>query len=168
MKSIATIAGLNEGLAILEALISHQWDTLWPKTQHARMEILSGLSQRLQQRMRMLPFNSSHLSELYRAEALLTSLSRQGVGSGQRSPSPRHSEAHHQRGTHPGNKGLPLSDRHGGCRTILPIRLIFLMHNIYPFHFFDRFGFLQSRFAIGLHVHIQIGRVITAFQPFST
>ncbi|MEG6282550.1 VasL domain-containing protein [Enterobacter asburiae] len=69
------LAGLNEGLAILEALISRQWETLWPKTQHARMEILSGLSQRLQQRMRMLPFNSSHLSELYRAEALLTSLS---------------------------------------------------------------------------------------------
>jgi type VI secretion system protein VasL len=38
------------------------------------MEILSGLSQRLQQRMRMLPLNNSHLSELYRAEALLTSL----------------------------------------------------------------------------------------------
>lgn len=72
---LSGLAGLNEGLAILEALISHQWDILWPKTQHARMEILSGLSQRLQQRMRMLPFNSSHLSELYRAEALLTSLS---------------------------------------------------------------------------------------------
>jgi type VI secretion system protein VasL len=57
------LAGLNEGLAILEALISHQWDVFWPKT-HAR-EILSGLSQRLQQRMRMLPLNNSHLSELY-------------------------------------------------------------------------------------------------------
>lgn len=69
------VAGLNEGLAILEALISHQWDVFWPKTLHARMEILSGLSQRLQQRMRMLPLNNSHLSELYRAEALLTRLS---------------------------------------------------------------------------------------------
>jgi type VI secretion system protein VasL len=72
---LSGLAGLNEGLAILEALISRQWDTLWPKTQHARMEILSGLSQRLQQSMRMFPFNSSHLSELYRAEALFTSLS---------------------------------------------------------------------------------------------
>jgi type VI secretion system protein VasL len=71
---LSGLAGLNEGLAILEALISHQWDVFWPKTLHARMEILSGLSQRLQQRMRMLPLNSSHLSELYRAEALLTRL----------------------------------------------------------------------------------------------
>jgi len=68
------VAGLNEGLAILEALISHQWDVFWPKTLHARMVILSGLSHRLQQRMRMLPLNNSHLSELYRAEALLTRL----------------------------------------------------------------------------------------------
>ncbi|MCU6160548.1 type VI secretion system ImpA family N-terminal domain-containing protein [Enterobacter bugandensis] len=72
---LSGLAGLNEGLAILEALISHQWEVFWPKTLHARMEILSGLSQRLQQRMRMLPLNNSHLSELYRAEALLTRLS---------------------------------------------------------------------------------------------
>lgn len=72
---LSGLAGLNEGLAILETLISHQWDVFWPKTLHARMEILSGLSQRLQQRMRMLPLNNSHLSELYRAEALLTRLS---------------------------------------------------------------------------------------------
>ncbi|MEP8910186.1 VasL domain-containing protein [Enterobacter roggenkampii] len=71
---LSGLAGLNEGLAILEALISHQWDVFWPKTLHARMEILSGLSPRLQQRMRMLPLNKSHLSELYSAEALLTRL----------------------------------------------------------------------------------------------
>ena len=41
---LSGLAGLNEGLAILEALISHQWDVFWPKTLHARMEILSGLS----------------------------------------------------------------------------------------------------------------------------
>jgi type VI secretion system protein VasL len=39
---------------MLEALISHQWGALWPQPVHARMEILSGLSQRLQQRMRTL------------------------------------------------------------------------------------------------------------------
>ncbi|MCK7358224.1 type VI secretion system ImpA family N-terminal domain-containing protein [Enterobacter roggenkampii] len=71
---LSGLAGLNEGLAILEALISHQWDIFWPKTLRARLEILTGLSQRLQQRMRMLPLSSSHLSELYSAEALLTSL----------------------------------------------------------------------------------------------
>ncbi|BFT82492.1 VasL domain-containing protein [Enterobacter pseudoroggenkampii] len=72
---LSGLTGLNEGLAILEALISHQWHVFWPKTLHARMEILSSLSQRLQQCMRMLPLNNSHLSELYRAEALLTRLS---------------------------------------------------------------------------------------------
>ncbi|MCU6390488.1 type VI secretion system ImpA family N-terminal domain-containing protein [Enterobacter quasiroggenkampii] len=72
---LSGLAGLNEGLAILEGLISHQWDVFWPKTLHTRLEILTGLSQRLQQRMRMLPLNNSHLSELYSAEALLTRLS---------------------------------------------------------------------------------------------
>ncbi|ABP61571.1 VasL domain-containing protein [Enterobacter sp. 638] len=66
--------GLNEGLAILEALISHRWGTLWPQPVHARMEILSSLSQRLQQRMRSLPLNYCDLSQLYRAEKLLKSL----------------------------------------------------------------------------------------------
>lgn len=68
------LLGLNEGLAILEALISHQWGPLWPQPVHARMEILSSLSQRLQQRMRSLPLNYSDLSQLYRAEQLLTGL----------------------------------------------------------------------------------------------
>ncbi|MGF6192088.1 VasL domain-containing protein [Serratia sp. 2723] len=71
---LAGLFGLSEGLAILEALISHQWGTLWPQPIHARMEILSGLSQRIQQRMRSLPLNYSDLSQLYRAEQLLTGL----------------------------------------------------------------------------------------------
>ncbi|MEA1063748.1 VasL domain-containing protein [Erwinia sp. HR93] len=71
---LAGLFGLNEGLTILEALISHQWGTLWPQPVHARMEILSSLSQRLQQRMRSLPLNYSDLSQLYRAEQLLTGL----------------------------------------------------------------------------------------------
>jgi type VI secretion system protein VasL len=68
------LLGLNEGLAILEALISHQWGALWPQPVRARMEILSSLSQRLQQRMRSLPLNYSDLCQLYRAEQLLTGL----------------------------------------------------------------------------------------------
>ncbi|HGG8989915.1 TPA: type VI secretion system ImpA family N-terminal domain-containing protein, partial [Enterobacter asburiae] len=68
------LAGMNEGLAILEALISRQWDVLWPQSLQVRMEILSSLSLRLQQLMRMLPFNNGNLSELYSAEELLTSL----------------------------------------------------------------------------------------------
>ncbi|RTQ04875.1 hypothetical protein EKN38_04310, partial [Enterobacter sp. WCHEn045836] len=71
---LAGLFGLNEGLTILEALISHQWEALWPQQVHARMEILSSLSQRLQQRMRSLPLNYSDLSQLYRAEQLLTGL----------------------------------------------------------------------------------------------
>lgn len=66
--------GLNEGLAILEALISHQWGVLWPQPVHARMEILSSLSQRLHQLMRMIPLNYSDLSQLYHAEQKLTRL----------------------------------------------------------------------------------------------
>ncbi|NTZ38566.1 hypothetical protein EXW94_12620 [Enterobacter sp. JMULE2] len=68
---LAGLSGLNEGLAILEALISHQWGTLWPQPVHARMEILSSLSMRLQQRMRTLALNYGDLSQLYRAEQLL-------------------------------------------------------------------------------------------------
>ncbi|MDU4126498.1 VasL domain-containing protein [Pantoea sp.] len=65
------LAGLNEGLAILEALITHQWGALWPQPVHARMEILSSLSQRLQQRMRTLPLSYSDLRSLYLAEQQL-------------------------------------------------------------------------------------------------
>jgi type VI secretion system protein VasL len=71
---LAGLFGLNEGLTILEALISHQWGALWPQPVHARMEILSSLGQRLQQRMRSLPLNYSDLSQLCRAEQLLTGL----------------------------------------------------------------------------------------------
>ena len=68
---LAGLAGLNEGLAILEALITHQWGALWPQPVHARMEILSSLSQRLQQRMRTLPLSYSDLRSLYLAEQQL-------------------------------------------------------------------------------------------------
>ncbi|CAI2079322.1 type VI secretion system ImpA family N-terminal domain-containing protein [Serratia marcescens] len=71
---LAGVFGLNEGLTMLEALIGHQWGVFWPQPAHARMEILSSLSRRLQQRMRMLPLNYGDLSELYRAEQLLTRL----------------------------------------------------------------------------------------------
>lgn len=71
---LAGLFGLNEGLSILEALVSYQWSALWPQQVHARMEILSSLSQRIQQMMRTLPLNYSDLSQLYRAEQLLTSL----------------------------------------------------------------------------------------------
>lgn len=71
---LAGLPGLNEGLAILEALISHQWGGLWPQPVHARMEILTGLSLRMQQLMRTLPLSYGDLGQLYLAEQQLTSL----------------------------------------------------------------------------------------------
>lgn len=68
------VYGLNEGLAILDALISRQWGALWPQQVHARMEILSGLSRRLQQVFRTLTLNWDDLSQLYIAEQHLTHL----------------------------------------------------------------------------------------------
>lgn len=71
---LAGLYGLNEGLAILEALITHQWGVLWPQPVHARMEILSYLGQRLQQLMRRFSLNYSDLNQLYRAEQLFISI----------------------------------------------------------------------------------------------
>lgn len=71
---LAGLSGMNEGLAIMEKLISHQWGGLWPQPVHARMEILTGLSQRLQQLMRTLPLSYGDLGQLYLAEQQLTSL----------------------------------------------------------------------------------------------
>ncbi|MBL7636549.1 VasL domain-containing protein [Atlantibacter hermannii] len=66
--------GLNEGLAVLEALVSRQWGNLWPQPVHARMEILTSLSQRLQQVLRTLTLHYADLSQLYQAEQHLTRL----------------------------------------------------------------------------------------------
>ncbi|KAB1490237.1 VasL domain-containing protein [Cronobacter sakazakii] len=66
------LPGLNEGLAILEALISRQWGNLWPQPVHARMEILSGLSQRVQQTLRTFSLRYADLGALYQAEQHLT------------------------------------------------------------------------------------------------
>ena len=71
---LAGLYGLNEGLAVLEALITHQWGNLWPQPVHARMEILTSLSQRLQQAMRTLTLCHADLSQLYRAEQHLVRL----------------------------------------------------------------------------------------------
>lgn len=71
---LAGMAGLNEGLAILEALISHQWGALWPQPVHARVEILAGLSQRLQSTLRTFTLRYAELSLVYRAEHHLNAL----------------------------------------------------------------------------------------------
>lgn len=70
----AGLAGLNEGLAILDALISYQWPNLWPQPAHARMEILTGLSQRLQQSLRTMTLTYCDLPAIYQAEQLINTL----------------------------------------------------------------------------------------------
>ena len=71
---LATMAGLNEGLALLEALIVHQWGVMWPQPVHARMEILAGFSHRLQSLLRTLTLQYSDLPQVYLAEQHLNAL----------------------------------------------------------------------------------------------
>ena len=71
---VAGLYGLNEGLALLEALITCQWNTLWPQPVAVRMEILSTLSKRLQQAMRTQSFACTDLRAIYRAEQYLKAL----------------------------------------------------------------------------------------------
>ncbi len=71
---LAGLSGLNEGLAILEALISRQWSGFWPQPVHTRMEILSGLSQRLQQMLRSITLEYRDLPLIYQAEKYINTL----------------------------------------------------------------------------------------------
>ncbi|MFC0224922.1 VasL domain-containing protein [Serratia aquatilis] len=71
---LAGVFGLNEGLAIIDTLISHQWGNLWPQPVHARVEILTALTQRLHGVLRTLNWQYSDLSALYQAEQRLTHL----------------------------------------------------------------------------------------------
>ncbi|CAI1050780.1 VasL domain-containing protein [Serratia entomophila] len=71
---IAGLHGLNEGFFILEALLIRQWGNLWPQPVHARIEILAGLSQRLQQFQRTQTLVYTDLGALYQAEKSLTAI----------------------------------------------------------------------------------------------
>lgn len=68
------ITGLNEGLAIIDALITWQWASIWPGSAHARVEILSSLSKRLQQIFRILPLQRVDQGVLFHSEKLLSSI----------------------------------------------------------------------------------------------
>ncbi|EOV9655868.1 VasL domain-containing protein [Cronobacter turicensis] len=68
------LPGLNEGLAIIDALIARQWGNLWPQPVHARMEILSSLSQRVQQTLRTMLLRYADLGALYQAEQHVTNI----------------------------------------------------------------------------------------------
>ena len=71
---LAGLYGMNEGLAILATLVARQWGEIWPQPVHARMEILSALSRRLQQAMRTRTLTYADLSQLYQAEEHLNTL----------------------------------------------------------------------------------------------
>ena len=64
---------MNEGLAILDELLSRRGN-IWPQPVHARMEIISALSRRLQQTMRTLTLTCTDLSQLYQTEEHLNAL----------------------------------------------------------------------------------------------
>lgn len=65
---------MNEGLALLAALVARQWGNLWPQPVHARIEILSALSKRLQQVVRTLSLTYADLGQLYQSEEHLSAL----------------------------------------------------------------------------------------------
>lgn len=71
---LGRINGLNEGLTILNALLSHQWVQLWPQPVHARVEIINGLFQRLQKLFRTFTLGHGDLPALMQAEGLLQSM----------------------------------------------------------------------------------------------
>ncbi|SQC93473.1 Uncharacterized protein conserved in bacteria [Cedecea neteri] len=71
---LAGMAGLNEGLAIMEVLLSRQWGIMWPQPVHARMEIMVGFSHRLQSTLRTLTLNYADLPLVYQAEEHLNAL----------------------------------------------------------------------------------------------
>lgn len=70
----AGLPGMNEGLAILEALICRLWGSLWPQAVHARVEILSTLARRLQQHLRTQVPDYTDLVALYQAEQHLSAI----------------------------------------------------------------------------------------------
>lgn len=77
---LASVTGLNEGLALLDALVTHHWGTAWPQPVHARISILAGFSQRLQSTLRTLTLGYSDLPQVYQAaqylDAILATLQR--------------------------------------------------------------------------------------------
>ena len=73
--------GLSEGLRLIEALIQHRWPVMWPTEIHARMEIITRLSQRLQNIFRTLVFQGSDdLKWLYQSEKALSACSAMLAG----------------------------------------------------------------------------------------
>lgn len=73
----AGIDGLNEGLSLLHTLLNQHWQTIWPLQTHARVEILSTLSQQLIAGLRGMTPVYSDLAALYQAESTLAKIGQQ-------------------------------------------------------------------------------------------
>ena len=77
---LASVSGLNQGLVLLDALVTHHWGTAWPQPVHARISILAGFSQRLQSTLRTLTLGYADLPQVYQAgqylDAILATLQR--------------------------------------------------------------------------------------------
>lgn len=71
---LTRVRGMNEGLNILVALLSHQWTQLWPQPVNARAEILNGLFQRLQKLFRTWSLSPADFTALELAERHLQAL----------------------------------------------------------------------------------------------
>ena len=65
---LAGLSGLNEGLAMVNSLVTRHWSHLWPQPVHARMEILGTLSKRLKQDLRSRVLTSADISQLNQAQ----------------------------------------------------------------------------------------------------
>ncbi|MDD9339944.1 MAG: VasL domain-containing protein [Providencia heimbachae] len=73
----AGIDGLNEGLSIIQILLSQHWQAIWPQQTHARVEILSVLSQQLIAGLRSIHPIYADLPALYQAESTLSKIGQQ-------------------------------------------------------------------------------------------
>ncbi|AKH65987.1 MULTISPECIES: VasL domain-containing protein [Photorhabdus] len=70
----AGLAGIDEGLILIEGLVSYQWSQFWPQATQARVEIFVWLVARLQQTLRACVFACIDLPLIYRTEKTLEQL----------------------------------------------------------------------------------------------
>ncbi|WP_436883410.1 VasL domain-containing protein [Enterobacter asburiae] len=68
------LAGLSEGLELIDSLISHQWSVMWPPQMPFRKEILVWLSEHLMLSLRRFTLSHQDLPAIYRLEQQLRHL----------------------------------------------------------------------------------------------